>query len=143
VHWMRAAVSAAALIALVAVVGTLAYVSARDDRDRPATTTTTTSPLTPEAAAAAVADALATGLATPLTPDEARCVADGMVDALGLARLEVLAAAGGGGDLSPADRDALVQTVVGCLPEVKAAGLLGSGSTTTIVAQLPDEGAGG
>jgi hypothetical protein len=140
---MRAAVSAAALVALVAVVGTLAYVSARDDHDPPATTTTTTSPLTPEAAVAAVADALATGLAAPLTPDEARCVADGMVDALGPAGLGALAVTGDGADLRQADRDALVRMVVGCLPEDKAAALLSSGSTTTIAAQLPDEGAGG
>jgi len=126
------------------VAGTLAYVSARDDRDPPSTTTTTTSPLTAEAVVAAVADALAAGLEAPLTPDEARCVADGLLAALGQPRLEALAADEGTvADLSPADRDALVRTVVGCLPEEKAAALLGSGSTTTIVAQLPDEGASG
>jgi hypothetical protein len=139
---MRAAVSTAALIALVAVVGTVAYVSARDDHDPPGSTTTTSSPLTSEAVVAAVADALASGLEAPLTPDEARCVADGLVAALGQSRLEALAAAGDEGELDQTDRDALVRTVVRCLPEEKAAALLGSGSTTTIVAQLPDEGAG-
>jgi hypothetical protein len=91
---------------------------------------------------AAVADALASGLKAPLTRDEARCVADGLVDALGQPRLEALAADdGAGAALRPTEHDALVRTVVACLPEEKAAALLGSGSTTTIVAQLPDEGA--
>jgi hypothetical protein len=141
---MRTAVSAAALIAVVAVVGTLAYVSARDDREPPTTTTTTSSPPAPEVVAGAVADALATGLDVPLAPAEAGCIADGLLGALGQARLEALAAEGGTTeDLSDADRDSLVRVVVGCVPAQTAAALLGSGSTTTGVAQLPDEGVGG
>jgi hypothetical protein len=127
-------------VALVAVIGTLAYVGARDEVE-PATTTTSTSvPPTDEEVAHAITDALAVGLDVPLAAAEARCVADGLLTVLGQPRLEAMAeAAGGVDDLSDAERTELVRTMVLCLPEEKAAALLGTPTTMTTVAQLPDE----
>jgi len=139
----KAAATAAAFFALVVVVAAGAFVAARDDRPAPTTTTTTTTTSTTAATtvddlARAIASSLGDGLDVPLTSTEARCVADGLVSLLGLTRSEALAAEAS--TVSDDERSALVRTVVGCLPPDKAAALLGSNPSTTVVAELPGEG---
>ncbi|MEO7570951.1 MAG: hypothetical protein ABIX10_00805 [Acidimicrobiales bacterium] len=137
----KAAAKAAASVALVAMVGVGAFVAARDEpRAAPpptTTTTTTTAPTTTDDLALAIAASLSTGLDVPLTVPEARCVADGLVTALGPARLEALAAGGTGVDA--AEQTQLVRAVVVCVPPEKAASLLGSNPSTTVVVELPGE----
>lgn len=139
----KAAATAAALVALMALVGAAAFATARDEppvaTTSTSTSTTTTSPPTSEEVTLAIATALSEGLDVPLEDTEARCVADGMLTQLGRARLEAMA-----GDaveeLTEAERAELVRTVVLCVPPEKAAALLSSVPSTTIVVELPDEG---
>lgn len=138
----KAAATVAAFVAVVAVVGTFTYVTARDEPSPTTTTTTTTRPPTAEEVADAVASALSDGLGVALVDTEAHCVALGLLGTVGQERLEELADSGGGevSDLTAEEQEELVRAVVLCVPPDKAAGLLSTGSTTTIVVQLPDEG---
>ena len=144
---LRAAVPGAALLTLVIVVGTLTYFAARDEPDPPLppTTTTTTTTAAPgaEEIAAAVADGLAEGLEVPLSPSEARCVADDLLALLGQPRLEALAGAeAAADDLNEGERDELVRTIVLCVPPQKASALLSTNTTNSAFAELPGEGDG-
>jgi len=138
VRGLRAAAGAAAALALV---GTLTFVAVRDEADPPPSTTTTTTTTIPtdEELAAVVTDALTGDLDVPLSDAQARCVADGVVELLGSDRLLGLADGAAAG-LDGEERAALVRTVVLCVPEDAAEALLGTGTTTTAIAQLPDEG---
>ena len=135
----KEAATAAAFAVLVGVVGAAAFVAARDEPNPPPPTTTTTTTPTADDLALAIATALSDGLDVPLDDTEARCVADGVLAQLGPARLEALTSAG---PVTPSAKEqaALVRTVVGCVPPDKAAALLGTFPSTTLVAELPDEG---
>lgn len=136
----KAAAAAAAFVALVAMVGAATYVAARDEPPpAPTTTTTTTTVPTTDEVAVAIATALSEGLDVPLESTEARCVAEGLLAQLGQARLEGMADAGVV-VLTEAERAGLVRTIVQCVPPEKAAALLSTTPTTTIVVELPDEG---
>lgn len=137
----KAAATAVAFVALVALAGVAAFVAARDEPPPPppSTTTTTTSTTTPTAddLALAIASSLSDGLDVALTGPEARCVADGLVAVLGPARLEALAATGAG--VEAAEQAELVRAVVVCVPPEKAAAMLSSNPSTTVVVELPGE----
>lgn len=136
----KGAATAAAFVALLAMVGVGTFVAAQDEpaaAPPPTTTTTTTAPPTTDDIALAIAASLSTGLEVPLTAPEARCVADGLVTALGPARLEALA--DGGPGVEAAEQAQLVRTIVVCVPPEKAASLLSSSPSTTVVVELPGE----
>ena len=135
----KAAVTAAAFVALVGVVGAAGYLVARDE-PAPATTTTTTTtpPPTPEEVAMGIEVALREGLDVELDASEARCVTEGLLDLLGQERLETID--GNGSALTEAERGELVRMVVLCIPPEKAAVLLTPAPTTTVAVELPDEG---
>ncbi|MFP5255875.1 MAG: hypothetical protein ACLGI8_08520 [Acidimicrobiia bacterium] len=133
----------AALAALVLLVGTTAFLAARAEPAAVTTTTTSTTSTTigADAAAEAIAASLRQDLTVAITGEEATCVADGLVALVPPATLVQLAdrpqpLTG----VPPEVREELVQLVIGCLPEASAAALLGSGTTTSTVAGLPDEG---
>jgi hypothetical protein len=140
---VQRAASWAALAALVALVGTAAFLAAREDAPPPPTTTTTTSTpaITEAAVAAAIAESLQRDLTVAITDDEAACLAEGLVALVPASVLVQLVERDEPlTGVPPEDRDALVQLVVTCLPEPSAAALLGSDTTTTTIAGLPDEG---
>ncbi len=135
----RAAAPAAALVVLAVAAGSAAFAVVREDPPPPTTTTTTTTTIpVDQQLAAAIVTTLQRDLAVPLTDIEARCVAEGLVAQVSLPRLEELS--GNVAALTEAERSGFVRTVVGCVTEEKAAALLQSAPSTTIVVQLPDEG---
>ena len=141
---VQRAASWAALGALVVLVGGAAFfLAAREGSPPPPTTSTTTTSttVTEGAVVEAIAESLQAELTVAITDEEAACVAEGLVALVPppiLAQLverpEPLTG------VPPEDREALVQLVVSCLPEASAAALLGSGTTTTTLGGLPDEG---
>lgn len=140
---MRRAATWAALAVLVLLVATAAFLAAQEEAVAPTTTTTsTTSTTIGEAAVAeAIAASLRADLTVAITAEEAACVADGLVALVPPATLvQLVERPEPLTGVPPEVRDELVQLVVGCLPESSAAALLGSGTTTSTVAGLPDEG---
>lgn len=139
----KVAAAAAAFVGLVVGVGAGAYEVVSDDRPPPpsstTSTTSTTRAPTGDEIAEIIAGALSEDLDVALAGTEARCVADGLLGRVGLARLQAMAE-GSVESLTEDEQMALVRTVVQCLPPEKAAALLGSASTTTVVVRLPDEG---
>lgn len=138
----RRAAFAAALGALGLFVGGAVFLIAREDPSPPSTSTTTTT-VQPEQEELvdALADGLGDELGVPVSAEEARCLADGLVEVvpaevLGqlVEREEPLTG------IHPDDREALVRVVVECLPEGSAAAVLGRSTTTTALTGLPDEG---
>lgn len=137
----RRVASWAALAALVGGVATTAFLAAREDPAAAPTTTSTTATVDEAAVAATVARALQAGLPVAVTDEEAACVANGLVLLVPPATLVPLVErpeplTG----VPPEVREQLVQVVVRCLPEGAATALLGSGTTTTTLGGLPDEG---
>jgi hypothetical protein len=141
---VRAAASAAALAAFVLLVGTAAFLAAQDDPSPPPTTTTTTTTTTTiplSDFANAIATSLQGSLEVAITPEEATCVANAILEVLPTARLERLEQLPAPfAALSEGERDRLVRGVVQCVPPESAAAILGSASTTAPPVDLPDEG---
>jgi DNA-directed RNA polymerase specialized sigma24 family protein len=140
----RAAATVAALLALVGLVGSAVFLAAREDSPPPPTTTTTssttTTTITDDEVAEAIADALQEGLPVALSDLEAGCIAGSLLDVVDVEQLERLV---GHADpltsLPEPERALLVRVVVECVPPAKAAALLGSPTTTSPPAELPDE----
>jgi hypothetical protein len=144
VQGVKAAATVAAFIVVLVAAGAVAY-TATDD-EPPATTTTTTTVRAPtgEETAEAITAALSRGLEVPLDATEAACVTDGLLTVVGLDRLEELTAAGADADdLTEAEREELVRSVVLCVPPEKAEAMLNTKPPPPPVGELPDEGAGG
>ncbi len=141
---VRAAATAAALIALVLLVGTAAYLGVREEPEPPTTTTTTSTTTTTvplQVFAEAIAGQLEGNLEVAITREEALCVANAMLGVLppdDLERLAELPAPFAALDQSTKDR--LVRGVVQCVPPESAAALLGTTSETAPPVDLPDEG---
>jgi hypothetical protein len=141
---VRAAATAAALVALVLLVGTAAYLGVREEPDPPTTTTTTSTTTTTvplQVFAEAIAGQLEGNLEVAITRDEALCVATAMLGVLppdDLERLAQLPAPFAA--LDQATKDRLVRGVVQCVPPESAAALLGATSETAPPVDLPDEG---
>ncbi len=142
---VRAAATAAALIALVLLVGTAAYLGVREEPEPPPTTTTSTTTTTTtvplQVFAAAIAGQLEGNLEVPITRDEALCVANAMLGVLppdDLERLAQLPAPFAA--LDQGTRDQLVRGVVQCVPPESAAAQLGTTSETAPPVDLPAEG---
>lgn len=135
----------AGVVAVAALVGVGAFALTSDDAPPPpTTTTTTTAPPTDAELAGAVAAALAQGLDVELDASESACVARGIVEELGRERLLQMADPSQPAvTLTDPQKGELVRTLVVCLPEFKARGLLSPTTSTTVPASLPDEGAGG
>ena len=144
---VKAAATAAAFAALVGVVGGGAFLITRGDPPTSTTTTSATSttagPPTDEELAAAITDALAEGLAVPLTTAQASCVADAFLTVLGGdAAADLVDEPTPLGAVSVAQRAEIVRGIVECVPSDVAAALLGTPTTvTTLSPVLPDEGA--
>lgn len=138
----KAAAWAVAFVSLVGIVGGAAFAIAREDAPAPTTTTTSTvaAPTRAELATA-IAAALTQGLDVPLTEEQAACVAAAFLDVVGEADAVALVDAPTPlGAVSVAQRDAIVQGIVGCVPPEIAGALLGTPTTlTTVPPQLPDE----
>ncbi len=133
--------SIAALLALGAVAGTATFLSARDEPDAPGalrTGSVVTRPARPDEVAAAIASSLRGDLEVELTPAEAACVTDGLLAEIGVERAAAWAAEAPGA-LSAEEREGLVRVVVRCLPDGKAAAILGGTTTSTVAQELPDE----
>lgn len=124
--------------ALVALTGMAGYQLAKDDPAAPPATTTTTTALSTAAVAEAVAARLGAGLPIGLRPEQATCVAAGVLAVVPPAELADLA---GTADpvvaLDPARRAALLREVVGCLDPAQAEALLATTPTTAVVTDLP------
>lgn len=129
-------------MALVAGLGSITYVTVRDDTPPPTTTTTTTTrPPTSEEVVTAIATALGGGLDVSLDRMQATCVASGLVSALGQARLEAMAATGPDvNELTRDQRDALVRAIVGCVPPETAQELLSTKPPAPGDETLPGDG---
>lgn len=139
----RAAAWAAALVALGTAVGVGTYVMAREDPASTTTTTTTTTSTTLSIPALtdALAQVLLADLPVIVTPEEARCLAAGLVTVVPPDQLRDLDPSSPLAALAESQRQALLRATVGCLPPASAAALLGDPTTTTVSLDLPDEGA--
>jgi hypothetical protein len=139
---LKAAAPAAAFVAVLAVIGAFTFTAAQDDPPAPTTTTTTTiRDATQEEVAAALTLALSRDLEVPLNGMEAACVAGGVLERLGQARLEAMAGAAATVEaLSEEEREGLVRAIVACVPPEKAEAMLSTKPPPPAVDALPDEG---
>ena len=139
---LKTAAPAAGFVALLAVIGAFTFTAAQDDPPPPTTTTTTTiRDATEEEVATALALALSRDLEVPLNAMEAACVAGGVLERLGQARLEAMAGATATVEaLSEDERAGLVRAIVVCVPPEKAETMLSTKPPPPPVDALPDEG---